>query len=177
MLEKLMLTRLNETVLKVLVIASILVIFIVLYTTGMFFVWGEQTTRTLVLHQSSAAILLILLGVHAWLRRCTIRKLLQESIAILLNRHIRHEDNIEFLIHNTKNRSFQELCSLFNYDASSLQKTLVEHHVTVEHLEDSLKTIAKYNDKDMYQILLLMMKLHVEKNSASPIYDTSCSRT
>jgi cytochrome b subunit of formate dehydrogenase len=168
--------RLNETVLKVIVIISILLMFIVLYTTGIAFMLGNFSTATLMFHKLAALIVIALLSVHAWLRRCSIRKLWQETIATVLNRHIRHEDNIDFLVHNTKNQSFQELCTLFNYDAASLQKTLLEHHVTVERFEDSLKTIAKRNDKDMFQILLLMMKLHVETNSASPIYDASCSR-
>ena len=45
----------------------------------------------------------------------------------------------------------------------------------VENIENTLKTIAKSNDKDMYEILLLMMKLHVEKNSSSPLYQSSCN--
>ena len=91
------------------------------------------------------------------------------------NKHIRHEDNIDFLIHNTKNQSFSTLCSLFNWDVSFLQTKLLENHVNVENIENTLKTIAKSNDKDMYEILLLMMKLHVEKNSSSPLYQSSCN--
>lgn len=172
-----MLMRFNETVLKVTVIVAILIMFSVLYTTGIFLILGDYALHYVALHKLSALVIIILLGVHAWLRRCTIRRLLQEFVAIVRNQHIRHEDNIDFLVHNTKNQSFQALCSLFNYDASSLKQALEKHHVRIESAEDSLKTIAKYNDKDMYQILLLMMKLHVEQNSASPLYITSCSRT
>ncbi len=169
-----MFAHFNETILKVIIIIAILVMFIVLYTTGIAFVLGIHTHSIFILHKLSALIIIGLLGVHAWLRRCTIRRLLQECVAIISNKHIRHEDNIEFLIHNTKNQPFQELCSLLNFDASFLQAKLLENHVNVEKSEDTLKTIAKYNDKDMYEILLLMMKLHVEKNSTSPIYINSC---
>ena len=57
-----------------------------------------------------------------------------------------------------------------------LQQKLLENHVKVENVEDTLKTIAKSNDKDMYQILLLMIKLHVEKNSPSFLDESSCDR-
>jgi len=114
--------------------------------------------------------------VHAWLRRCTIKRLLQESFAILTNTHIRHEDNIEFLIHNTKNQSFHELCLWFQCDSAWLQSELLKNHVHIHRVEDTLKTIAKANNKDMFEILLLMMKLHVEKKNPSPVYKSVCSR-
>ncbi len=167
----------NETILKVIIILSILVMFVILYVTGIAFVLGNQAPSTFLLHKLAALIILGLLGVHAWLRRCTIRRLAQECIAIFFNKHIRHEDNIDFLIHNTKNQPFNELCSLLHYDILFLQEKLLENHVNVKNIEDTLKTIAKYNDKDMYEILLLMMKLHVEKNSSSPIYSGSCSKS
>jgi|GEM_PF-740107 len=171
-----MFARLNETVLKVIIIIAIIVMFITLYTTGISFVLGSYTFSNLLLHKLSALIIIGLLGVHAWLRRCTIRKLLQESIAIILNKHIRNEDNIDFLIQNTKHQSFQTLCVLFHFDATFMKEKLLENHITVENDEDTLKTIAKRNDKDMYQILLLMLKIHVEKNSPSPIVTNSCER-
>lgn len=171
-----MFAHLNETVLKVVIIVAIIVMFVVLYTTGIAFVLHYDSTYNLLLHKIAALVIIGLLGVHAWLRRCSIRKLLQECIAIILNKHIRHEDNIDFLIRNTKNQSFQELCLWFNCDAAFLQQKLLENHVTVENSEDTLKAIAKRNDKDMYQVLLLMIKLHVEKNSPSPVYSDSCSR-
>jgi len=158
------------------IIAAIILMFIVLYTTGIAFVLGSDTTYNLLLHKLAALLILALLGVHAWLRRCSIRKLLQECIAIAFNKHIRHEDNIDFLMQNTKNQSFQELCLLFHCDVSFLQAKLLEEHVNVKSVQDTLKTIAKSNDKDMYQILLLIIKLHVEKNSSSPIYTSSCDR-
>jgi hypothetical protein len=166
--------HMNESVLKAIIIIAILVMLITLYVTGIAFVLGNNATYTILLHKFSALLIIGLLGVHAWLRRCTIRKLFQECVAIIRKQHIHHEDNIDFLIHNTKNQSFQELCLLFNYDASSLLLTLSKHHVHVKQESDTLKTIAKYNDKDMYQILLLMMKLHVEKNNPTPLYNTSC---
>lgn len=172
-----MFARLNETVLKVVIIVAIILMFVILYATGVAFVLESYTTANLMLHKLSALLIIGLLGVHAWLRRCSIRKLFQECIAIFLKKHIRHEDNIDFLIQNTKNHSFQELCLLFHCDASFLQNKLLEHHVTIDNAEDTLKTIAKRNDKDMYQILLLMLKLHVEKNNPSPIYSDSCSKT
>ena len=62
------------------------------------------------------------------------------------------------------------------FDESKIDKSkLLENHVNVENIENTLKTIAKSNDKDMYEILLLMMKLHVEKNSSSPQYQSSCN--
>lgn len=170
-----MLTHLNETLLKVVIIIAILVMFIILYFTGILFVLDATSHTLIFLHKLAALLIIGFLSVHTWLRRCTIKRLLQESLAILTNTHIRHEDNIEFLIHNTKNQSFQELCSWFNCDVSFLQQKLSEHHVTVKSIEDTLKTIAKSNDKDMYEIFLLMIKLHVEKNSPSPIYGASCS--
>ncbi|QIR76344.1 hypothetical protein FA592_08900 [Sulfurospirillum diekertiae] len=171
-----MFTRFNETVLKVIIIVAIIVMFITLYTTGIAFVLGSYTFSNLLLHKLAALIIIGLLGVHAWLRRCTIRKLLQESIAIILNKHIRNEDNIDFLIQNTKHQSFHALCVLFHFDADFMREKLLENHIAVEKDEDTLKTIAKHNDKDMYQILLLMMKLHVEKNNPSPILINSCDR-
>ena len=170
-----MLIHLNETLLKVVIIIAILVMFILLYLTGILFVLDATSHASIFSHKLAALLLIGFLGVHTWLRRCTIKRLLQESFAILTNTHIRHEDNIAFLIHNTKNHSFQELCSWFNCDVSLLQQQLLENHVTVTRVEDTLKTIAKSNDKDMYEILLLIIKLHVEKNSPSPLYGSSCS--
>ncbi|MCD8545279.1 hypothetical protein [Sulfurospirillum cavolei] len=156
----------NETVLKVVVIIAILMMFVLLYVTGIAFVLNHSTTGTLFGHKLAALIILILLGIHAYLRRCTIRRLLQECIAIARNKHIRHEDNVEFLIRNTKNQSFQELCTWFGCDASLLRQKLLENHVLIQRTEDSLKTIAKENDKDLYEIFLLMIKLHVEQKNA-----------
>ena len=170
-----MFAHLNETVLKVVIIVAILLMFGILYATGIAFVLGVYETYNLLLHKLAALIIIGLLGVHAWLRRCSIRKLFQESVAIVLKKHIRHEDNIDFLIRNTKNQSFQELCIWFHCDASFLQQKLLENHVNVENSTDTLKTIAKRNDKDMYQILLLMLKLHVEKSNPSPVYSDACS--
>lgn len=171
-----MFARMNENVLKVIIILAIVLMFIALYATGIAFVLGVNSPSNLMIHKVSALVMLGLLSVHAWLRRCTIRKLLQECVAIVLNKHIRHEDNIDFLIQNTKNQSFEQLCVMFNYDLSFLQEKLSENHVSVDSVENTLKTIAKRNDKDMYQVLLLMMKLHVEKNSPSPIYMDFCTR-
>ncbi|KFL33094.1 MULTISPECIES: hypothetical protein [unclassified Sulfurospirillum] len=165
----------NESVLKVVIIVAILLMFGLLYMTGVAFVLDHHSSFNLSLHKLSALFIIGLLGVHAWLRRCTIRKLLQECIAIMCNKQIRHEDNIDFLIRSTKNQSFHELCSLFNCDVSFLQQKLLENHVKIDNVDDTLKTIAKANDKDMYQILLLMIKLHVEKNSPSIIDTSSCA--
>lgn len=172
-----MFSHLNETILKVVIILAIILMFIILYTTGIAFVLDSYTKYNIVLHKVAALLIIGLLGVHAWLRRCTIRKLLQECIATFFNKHIHHEDNIDFLIHSTKNQSFQALCVLFNGDLSFLQQKLLENHVMIDNIEDTLKTIAKNNDKDMYQILLLMIKLHVEKNNPLPIDIPSCHRT
>ncbi len=171
-----MFARLNETVLKVVIILAIIVMFITLYTTGIAFVLGSYTPSNLLMHKLAALIIIGLLVIHSWLRRCTIRKLLQECIAIILNKHIRNEDTIDFLIQNTKHQSFQALCVLFHCDIAFIKEKLLESHITVENDEDTLKTVAKHNDKDMYQILLLMLKLHVEKNSPSPIGVNSCNR-
>jgi hypothetical protein len=164
----------NESVLKVVIIAAILLMFGVLYVTGIAFVLEQHSSSILILHKLSALIIIGLLGVHAWLRRCTIRKLLQECIAIACNTQIHHEDNIDFLMRTTKNQSFQELCALFQCDTTFLQQKLLENHVKINNVDDTLKTIAKANDKDMYQILLLMIKLHVEKNSPSMIDANAC---
>ena len=162
-----MFARLNQTVLKAIIIVAILLILGVLYTTGIAFVLRDYSPSNLLLHKLAALLIIALLGVHAWLRRCTIRKMIQECIAIVLNKHIHHEENIDFLIHNTKNQSFQELCTLFKCDVLFLQAKLLENHIVIDSVEDTLKTIAKHNDKDIFQILLLMIKLHVEKNNSS----------
>ena len=169
-----MFKNLNETVLKVIIIAAILIMFCILYVTGIAFVLGHYETSNLLMHKLAALLILGLLAGHAWLRRCTIRRLMDEFIAILTNRHIRHEDNIDFLIHNTKNQSFQELCSWFHFDTAFMQQKLFENHVKIDNTDDTLKKIAKYNDKDMYQVLLLMIKLHVEKNNPEPLPVGSC---
>ncbi len=171
-----MLTHLNETLLKVVVIIAILVMFVILYLTGILFVFDATSHFSVLLHKLAALLIIGLLGVHAWLRRCTIKRLLQESFAILTNTHIRHEDNIEFLIHNTKNQSFHELCLWFQWDSAWLQSELLKNHVHIHRVKDTLKTIAKANNKDMFEILLLMMKLHVEKKNPSPVYKSVCSR-
>ena len=169
-------SHVNETVLKVVIIILILVMFVALYTTGIAFVLHNQAPYILLLHKLAALVIIGLLVVHAWLRRCTIRKLYQECIAIISNKHIRNEDNIDFLMRATKHQSFKELCILFHYDTAFLQQKLLENHVKVENSEDTLKTIAKSNDKDMYQILLLMLKLHVEHNSPTCDAISSCDR-
>jgi hypothetical protein len=171
-----MFAKTNETVLKVVTIIAILVMFVILYTTGIASVFGSLSPSNMLLHKLAALIIIALIITHAWLRRCTIKKLWQEFIATLLNKQIRHEDNIDFLMQNTKNQSFKELCSLLNYDVSFLQQKLEENHVKIDSVEHTLKTIAKNNDKDMFQILLLMLKLHVEKSIPSPIYTSSCER-
>jgi len=168
-------TRLNETILKVVIIIAILAMLIILYATGIIFVLDGTSYHSVLLHKLSALLIIGLLGVHTWLRRCTIKRLLQESFAILTNTHIRHEESIAFLIHNTKNQSFQELCAWFHYDVDLLKEKLLENHVKIEKVEDTLKTIAKTNNKDMFEIFILMMKLHVEKRNPSPVYKSSCS--
>jgi hypothetical protein len=170
-------THFNETVLKVIIIIAIIVMFGILYTTGIAFVLDHYSSYNLLLHKVAALVIIGLLVGHAWLRRCTIRRLIQECVAIIMNKHIRNEDNIDFLIHNIKNQSFQKLCLLFHFDVSFLQEKLLEHHINIHNNEDTLKTIAKSNDKDMYQIFLLMMKLHVEKNSPTPNDSPSCYKS
>ena len=113
-----MFSYLNETVLKVVIILLILVMFVALYTTGIAFALHHQAPYILLLHKLAALVIIGLLGVHAWLRRCTIRKLYQECIAIVLNKHIRNEDNIDFLMRATKHQSFQKLCILFHDDTA-----------------------------------------------------------
>jgi len=157
----------NETVLNVITIIAILIMFVLLYVTGIAFVLNHATTGTLLVHKLAALIILMLLGIHAYLRHCTIRRLLQECIAIARNQHIRHEDNIGFLIHNTKNQSFQDLCAWFACDVSSLRQKLLENHVNIKNTEDTLKRIAQENNKDIFEIFLLMMKLHVEEKTPS----------
>ena len=168
------LSHINETVLKVIIILSILLMFIILYTTGILFVLKMNSTETLLWHKAAAFVIIVLLSVHAWLRKCTIRKLYQECKALLFHTNIHHEDNIDFLIRNTKHQSFEELCDLFKCDSALLQEKLLENHVVIKDVKNTLREISKANDKDMYQVLLLMLKLHVESKSASPIYGDSC---
>lgn len=164
----------RETLLKVWTILGMLGSLIILYVTGIAFIFDTHTIITTILHHGAAFVIFLLLLLHSWLRRCSIRRLSQEFVAILRHKQIKHEDNKSFIIQNIKNKPLTQLASFFHWDINQIQQELSLHHIHIENTSDTLKEIAKKNDKDLYDIFLLITKIHIEKNTPEPIMRSFC---
>lgn len=164
----------RETLLKVWTILGILGALIILYITGIAFIFDSHTPLNSILHHGAAFVIFLLFILHTWLRRCSVRRLSQEFMDILRNKQIKRDDNKSFIIQNTKNKSLIELASYFNWDLTYLEQNLPLYHIHIENTNDTLKEIAKKNDKDLYDIFLLITKLHIQKNTPNLAQNSFC---
>ena len=111
---------------------------------------------------------------HIWLRRCSVKRLTQEFFDILRHKEIHNDDNKSFIIQNLKNRPFVELVTFFHWDLKYIKNALFLQDIKIKDTQDTLKTIAKQNNKDLYDIFILITKLHIEKNTSEPITMSCC---
>ncbi|MBE0496616.1 MAG: hypothetical protein IBX45_09420 [Campylobacterales bacterium] len=144
----------------------LMLILLILYGTGFGFHQEEVSSWNLMLHHMAAVGLLVLIGVHTWLNACKMRKMRDEFRAMLKGQDIKHHDNRGFLIEQLKQKSLREMCALFNMDGARLQESLRVRHIYVKDLDENFKAIAKANQKDMYELWILILREHVEHASS-----------
>jgi hypothetical protein len=164
----------KEILLKVFALLGILTALTILYATGIAFNLGFYTKTNVTLHYFAAGIIVFLFILHTWLRRCSARRLIQEFKDIIRHRQIDNEENKSFIIQNIKNQTLRELASFFHWNLEQVKQELPLNHVEVENVDDTLKEIAKQNDKDLYDIYVLITKIHIEKNSSAPVANNFC---
>lgn len=164
----------NETIVKVLTLLGIIISLVILYTTGIAFLFDSYTKINAILHHLAAGIIVLLFLLHIWLRRCSVKRLTQEFFDILRHKEIHNDDNKSFIIQNLKNRPFDELVTFFHWDLDYTKNALFLQDIKIQDTHDTLKSIAKQNNKDLYDIFILITKLHIEKNTAEPITMSCC---
>jgi hypothetical protein len=164
----------NETIIKVVTLLGIIFSLLILYSTGIAFIFDSYTKISAILHHLAAGVIVLLFLLHIWLRRCSAKRLTQEFFDILRHKQIHNEDNKSFIVQNIKNKPFDELVSFFHWDLEYIKKALLLQDIKIKDTQDTLKTIAKQNNKDLYDIFILITKLHIEKNTSEPITMSCC---
>lgn len=164
----------NETLIKVFTLVCIVVSLVVLYVTGTAFALDIHTKTNTILHHLAAAFIIFLFVLHTWLRRCSLRKLIQEFKDILAKKQIKNADNKSFIIQNIKNKPIKELASFFYWDMTQIENELLLHHIKIEDTSHTIKQIAQQNDKDLYDIFVLITKINIEKNIPEPVRVSFC---
>ncbi|WP_024955709.1 hypothetical protein [Sulfurospirillum arcachonense] len=164
----------NETIIKVFTLVCIVISLITLYITGTAFALDFYTKTNTILHHLAAAVIILFFVLHTWLRRCSLRKLIQEFKDILAKKQLHNEDNKSLIIQNIKNKPLKELATFFHWDITQIENELPLHHVKVQNTNDTLKEIAQQNDKDLYDIFILITKIHIEKNISEPVLTSFC---
>lgn len=164
----------NETLIKVFTLLGIIAALLILYITGIAFALDYYTKASMILHHLASAIIIFLFILHVWLRRCSVKRLSQEFVDILRHKQIHNEDNKSFIVQNLKNKSFEELVTFFHWDLEYTKNALFLQDIKIENTQDTLKTIAKQNNKDLYDMFILITKLHIEKNTPEPITLSCC---
>jgi hypothetical protein len=159
------LKKINETLFKVFIILLLCIALVILGFTAFKFYNADYTQTALSWHMYMGALVLLLMPVHMIIKKNKMKKLAQEFINILLRKDIKHVNNKEELLENIKKRSIKEIADLFGVKLDTLVENLEKNHIVLSSEVQTLKDIAKENSKDMYQIFILILRLHVESSS------------
>jgi hypothetical protein len=159
------LKKINETLFKVFIIILLCIALVILGFTASKFYNADYTQTALSWHMYMGALVLLLMPVHMIIKKNKIKKLAQEFINILLRKDIKHVNNKEELLENIKKCSIKEIADLFGVKLDTLVENLEKNHIVLSSEVQTLKDIAKENSKDMYQIFILILRLHVESSS------------
>lgn len=149
------------------------IILVLLYGTGLGFHMDGIGSWNLWLHHFAAVSLLLLIGIHIWLNGCKMRKMRDGIVAILKGKDIKHQDNRGYLIEQLKQKSLGEICTLFDIDGKVIKQALLKRAIHVNNLEENFKAIAKANQKDMYELLIFILREHVQEKIESLHVDTN----
>jgi len=164
----------NETLIKIFTLLLILVSLITLYITGIAFSLDFYTKTNTILHHLSATIIILLFILHTWLRRCSLKRLIQEFKDILSKKQLKTVDNKSFIIQNIKNKPLKELATFYHWNLNQIENELPLYHINVKNSGDTIKQIAQQNSKDLYDIFILIIRINIEKNISSPIRTSFC---
>jgi len=157
----------NETVFKVVIILLMCIFLVALGFTAYEFYIGNYTQEKLFWHKFMGVMLILIMPIHMIIKKNKIKKLYQEFVNILLKKEIKHTNNKEELVENIKKKSLNEIADIFNIDIERMKDFLQKNHILIKGEDETLSKIAKKNSKDIYQLLILILRLHVE--SSSPI--------
>ncbi|MFT7004276.1 MAG: hypothetical protein ACJAWW_001633 [Sulfurimonas sp.] len=151
----------DETIVKVVILLSLFFLVMFLGYSGSLFHFGDFSATLMLLHKYAGFTLLGLTLVHILMKKNKVKKISEEFINLLLGKNIKHTNNKEELLEVLKKKSLEELCLLFNIKMQDLLLTLKNNNIEVSDSKEKLSKIAKANSKDLYQMLILILKEHI----------------
>jgi len=99
------------------------------------------------------------------IKKNKIKKLTQEFVNVLLKKDIKHTNNKEELLEQIKRKTLEEISDMFHIDFQTLTNNLQNNQIIISKEGVKLKDIAKENSKDVYQLFILILTLHVKNSS------------
>lgn len=160
-----LLKGINETIYKVVIILLMCFFLGVLGFTAYEFYSGNYSEEKLFWHKFMGTMLILIMPVHMIIKKNKIKKLSQEFISVLLKRDIKHTNNKEELLDAIKKKTLKEISTIFRIDFQILVSRLKNNQITISNEDIQLKDIAKENAKDIYQLFILILTLHVKSSS------------
>lgn len=157
--------KINDTLYKVIIIVLLTLALLILGYTAYRFFRLDYTQEIISWHVAMGILVLCLMPVHMLIKKNKIKKLSQEFINLITGKDIKHINNKEELLDSIKKRSLKEIADIFGMNLESMIRALQENDINCSTQEISLKDLAKENSKDMYQIFILILRLHVESSS------------
>lgn len=155
--------KIDETILKVIVLLSLLFAVLFLAYSGGLFHLGEFDEAYMLLHKSAGVLLVILTLIHIFMKRNKVKKISEEFVDLLLNKDIKHTNNKEELLEILKEKSLEDISILFNIKIEDILLTLERNSLKVGDSKQKLNKIAKENSKDLYKVFILILKDHMKK--------------
>ena len=160
-----LLKGINETVYKVVIILLMCLFLVILGFTAYEFYTGNYSEEKLFWHKFMGVMLILIMPIHMIIKKNKMKKLYQEFVNVLLKKEIKHTNNKEELLEQIKNKTLKEISGIFHIDFQTLINSLKNNQITISNEDIKLKDIAKENAKDIYQLFILILKLHVESSS------------
>lgn len=157
--------KIDETLYKVGIILGLSVALLLLAYSAVKIYFGEIGEYTFTLHVAMGLVVFILTPLHMVIKKNKIKKLTQEFIDILSGKEINHINNKEELLESLKSKTLHELFLVFNIDKAFLLQALDEEQIEIKSENEKLKEVAKRNAKDIYQLFILILRLHVKHSS------------
>jgi len=155
----------NETVFKVVIILLMTIFLVVLGFTAYDFYTGNYTEDNLFWHKIMGVMLILIMPIHMIIKKNKIKKLTQEFVNVLLKKDIKHTNNKEELLEQIKRKTLEEISDMFHIDFQTLTNNLQNNQIIISKEGVKLKDIAKENSKDVYQLFILILTLHVKNSS------------
>ncbi len=154
----------NNTIFKVIIIVLMCLLLILLGLTAYEFNNDNYTEYTLFWHKFAGFVIVLIILIHMIIKKNKIKKLSEEFLNVLLKKEIKHKNNKEYLLIYIKNKSLKEVSFIFNIDLNNMKLFLKKNKIVLHDEGQSISKIAKTNSKDIYQLFILILKLHIESS-------------